>query len=356
MSAERRLRVLTWPVHGSYLAYLAAADIDLLAVSDDPLTGYPANVIGVGSDELSDVQADVVLHQSHATWRDRDDLLPPNLRDLPAVVVEHDPPREHPTDTRHPAADTDVLLVHVTHYNALMWDAGTTPTVVVEHGVPDPDVAYRGDLDRGIVVINGLGWRGRRLGRDLFERLRDEVPLDLVGMESEELGGLGEVPRDELPAFVARYRFFLSPMRYTSLGLAILEAMAVGVPVVGLPTTELPRLIRSGENGILSADPRELVGHMRRLLADPGYARDLGAAGRRTVRERHGLARFRRAWSRVLRARADGAWADGAWAEGEQVVHRAEHGVDADVVDEARVVLTARGSDGSTARGARVRP
>ena len=66
----------------------------------------------------------------------------------------------------------------------------------------------------------------------------------------------------------------------TSLGLAILEAMAVGVPVVGLATTELPRAIRDGESGYLSNDPDELVARMEALLADHDLARRIGAAGR----------------------------------------------------------------------------
>ena len=47
---------------------------------------------------------------------------------------------------RHPMADRDDLqLVHVTHFNALFWDAGATPTRVIEHGIVDPGPRYRGD-------------------------------------------------------------------------------------------------------------------------------------------------------------------------------------------------------------------
>jgi hypothetical protein len=299
-----RVRVLTWPVHGSYLMYLASANVDLVVVvgRPDELQGYPPNVLAVSGRDLESVGADVILYQSVEHWRDRSRLLPARLLSAPSVYVEHDPPREHPTDTRHPAADVpDLLLVHVTHYNALMWDAGSTRTTVIEHGVPDPGIRYDGSLARGIVIINDLDTRGRRLGRDLFERLRERIPLDLVGMNAERLGGLGEVKLSQLPAFISRYRFVFSPMRYTSLGLAILEAMAVGLPVVGLSTTELPRVIRDGVNGYLSADPEELAGRMEALLADIRLARRIGEAGRQTVRERYGLDRFGRDWTRLFR-------------------------------------------------------
>src|SRR5581483_9649557 len=161
-------------------------------------------------------------------------------------------------------------------FNALMWDSGRTPTRVIDHGVAVPaDARYTGELARGIVVVNHLRQRGRRLGADVFDHLRDEVPLDLVGMETQSFGGLGEVFPPDLPRFEARYRFFFNPIRWTSLGLAIIEAMMVGLPVVGLATTELVTVIRTGESGFLDTDPLKLVEPMRMLLADPGEARRL---------------------------------------------------------------------------------
>jgi glycosyltransferase involved in cell wall biosynthesis len=306
-----RPRVLTWPVHGSYLQYLAlATEADFLVVESEPgeLSGYPPNVIGVPPDRLEALDADVVLYQTLDHWNDRGRLLPERLHRAPSAYLEHDPPRQHPTDTRHPAADSGIgVVVHVTHYNALMWDTGASPTTVIEHGVPDPGIGYDGSLARGIVVINDLATRGRRLGRDVFEDLRTHVPLDLVGMKSELLGGLGEVKLPELPRFLARYRFCFSPIRYTSLGLGILEAMAVGLPVVGLATTELPSVIRDGENGYVSNDRATVIERMRELLADRELARRIGGAGQETVRARFGLDRFGREWAELFRALARSA-------------------------------------------------
>jgi len=44
----------------------------------------------------------------------------------------------------------------------------------------------------------------------------------------------------------AEYRFFFNPVRYTSLPLAVCEAMTIGMPIVGLATTELVSVIRNG--------------------------------------------------------------------------------------------------------------
>ena len=142
---------------------------------------------------------------------------------------------------------------------------------------------YSGELDRGIVVVNHLKRRGRRLGVDVFERVRDEVPLDLVGMDSESLGGLGEVAPSELARFASRYRFFFNPIRYTSLGLAVIEAMMIGLPVVGLATTELATVIENGVSGFIGTDPGRLIEPMSDLLTDRRAAGRLGEnAQRRT--------------------------------------------------------------------------
>lgn len=306
------LRILTWHIHGNYLWYLSRIPHELyLPVVPGGGEGYGGrggtfpfgpNVHDVPADEVSRLDLDVVLYQSRRNWEeDRYEILSPAQRRLPAIYLEHDPPREHPTDARHPVDDPGVLLVQVTPFNDLMWDSGRTPTRVIEHGVALPeDVAYTGELQRGIAVVNDLPARGRRVGADLFDRARREVPLDLVGMGSAEAGGLGEVPPPELAAFLAPYRFFFHPIRYTSLGLALCEAMTIGMPVVAPATTEVTTVIRTGESGIVDTDVDALIEGMRSLLEDTALARRLGDGARRVARERFDIGRFVRDWDRAL--------------------------------------------------------
>jgi hypothetical protein len=256
----------------------------------------------VPAGEVPDLELDAVLFQSERNWAvDQHELLSPAQRRLPRVFLEHDPPRESPTDTRHPVHDEDVLVVHCTHFNRLMWDCGRVPTRVVEHGVVVPaGVRATGELERGLVVVNGLVQRGRRLGLDVFERVRRDIPLDLVGMGSEDVGGLGEIAPPELPSFAARYRFFFNPIRYTSLGLAVCEAMAIGLPVIGLATTEMATAVENGVSGWVDTNVDALVGQMRRLLDDPARAHRLGEGARRTAARRFGIDRFCRDWDEAL--------------------------------------------------------
>ncbi|HEY0878051.1 MAG TPA: glycosyltransferase family 4 protein [Zeimonas sp.] len=313
-----RLQVLTWHVHGNYLYYLSQAAHDFHLVT---LPGHPAghagrvgslpwgdNVFEVRADEVSRRRFDCVLYQSRRHWdEDRFRWLGDAQRALPAVYLEHDPPQQHPTATRHPAADGDAHIVHVTAFNALMWDNGSARTRVIEHGVLVPeDVRYRGDREEGIVVVNHLRERGRRLGADVFAQVRERVALTLVGMGSEAIGGIGEIPNLELPAFVSRFRFFFNPIRYTSLGLSVLEAMTVGVPVVALATTEMPTVIRNGVNGYVDTNVDTLVDVMRSLIRDPALARRWGEQARADALARFSIERFARDWTGYLSAVARG--------------------------------------------------
>ena len=303
-------RVLTWHVHGSYLDSLARTGHELfIPVAEPERAGYAGrwpewgpNVIEVPERDVRDLDVDLVLFQSRSAWeQDQHTVLSAEQRRLPRIYLEHDPPREHPTDTRHWVADPDVLLVHVTHFNNLMWDSGPTPTRVIEHGVAVPeDVRWTGDLERGIVVINDLATRGRRLGADLFLAARQDIPLDLVGMHAEALGGIGEVRRADLAAVAARYRFFFNPIRYTSLGLAFIEAMMIGMPIVAFATTEIPVVLEDGESAILATDLPTLVDGMRALLDDRDLAARLGAAGRDIALARFGIDRFAADWTRAF--------------------------------------------------------
>ncbi|HVJ30224.1 MAG TPA: glycosyltransferase, partial [Gammaproteobacteria bacterium] len=131
---------------------------------------------------------------------------------------------------------------------------------------------------------------------------RERVPLDLVGMSAEEAGGVGEVRHDVLPQFAARYRFFFNPIRYTSLGLAVVEAMMIGLPVVALATTEMATVVENGTTGYVDTSLDRLIARMQELVAAPAEARRLGSAARAYARERFAIGRFVADWNAALEA------------------------------------------------------
>ncbi|HEU5326951.1 MAG TPA: glycosyltransferase [Thermomicrobiales bacterium] len=305
----KRLKILAWHQHGAYLNSLLQVDHDwYLPVKPGFPHGYAGRgwsfdvaeyVHEVPAEQVRDLPLDLVVYQSPENWNDdAAEILSLAQQRLPKIYIEHNTPRPHPTDSRHFIDDPNVLLVHVTHYNRLMWDNGRTPTVVIEHSVAlDPTITYQGYIERGITVINDLPRRQRIAGFDLFLQARDQVPLDAAGMRTEEFGGLGEFAYRDLHRLVAERRFLFSPMRYTSLPLAVIEALTIGMPVVALATTELPLVIENGRTGFVSCDLDELIERMRFLLRCPAEARRIGANARELAHERFGLDRFRRDWN-----------------------------------------------------------
>jgi glycosyltransferase involved in cell wall biosynthesis len=225
---------------------------------------------------------------------------------VPAVYLEHNAPQGRINEMRHVAADRDdLVVVHVTHFNELFWDCGSTPTRVIEHGVVDPGERYSGELPAAAVVVNEAGRRGRVTGTDLLERLGAAVPVDLFGMQSGRLAGapgvrsVADLAQDRLHAEMARRRLYLHPVRWTSLGLSLLEAMHLGMPVVALATTEVAEAVPP-EAGVVSTQVEVLADAARRLVADPEQARLMGKAARAAATARYGLGRFLADWDALL--------------------------------------------------------
>ena len=83
------------------------------------------------------------------------------------------------------------------------------------------------------------------------------------------------------------------PSRIEGLSLALLEGMALGLPVVASRAGGNPDLIRSGETGLLvpPLDPRAWAAALERMLGDPAFAARAGRAGRDFVRREHSLDR-----------------------------------------------------------------
>ncbi|WP_306999590.1 glycosyltransferase [Amycolatopsis thermophila] len=265
----------------------------------------------MGPDELRDAGIDVVVLQRPdeieltERWTGRR----PG-RDVPAVFVEHNTPTGDVPRTRHPLAGQDAIpLVHVTHFNHLIWDSGRAPATVIEHGVVDPGELYTGEEAAVGLVMNEPVRRGRAVGTDLLPAFAEAAPLHVWGIGVEKLAehfALGErlrvrgdLGQDALHAGLARCRVYVHTPRWTSLGLSLIEAMHLGMPVVAVASTEASRAVPP-EAGFVSADVNELVRAVRDLVADPELAHRMGKQAREHALARYGLDGFLRNWDVLL--------------------------------------------------------
>jgi hypothetical protein len=318
------MRLLLWHVHGSWTtAFVQGRHTYLLPVS--PGRGpdgrgrartwdWPATAVEVPPARLCEEQIDAVILQRPAeeelTWRLTGRR--PGA-EIPAIYVEHDAPWDDVPLTRHPLADrADIQLVHVTHFNELYWDCGSTPVTVIEHGIADPGPLWTGDCVRAGVVVNEPVRRGRYTGTDLLPYFAAAGPLDLFGMgvtglpaalpgqlEPGRLRTFEDLPQHQMHAELARRRVYLHPFRWTSLGLSLIEAMQMGMPVVAFAVTEAVEAVPPGA-GVISTSRQTLRAGLRRLLSDPAEAAELGKRARESALARYGLSRFLADWDRLL--------------------------------------------------------
>lgn len=315
------MRIAVWHVHGSWhTPFVAGPDEYLIPVLPDrgpdglgraQSWDWPASARELSPAQLREEGCDVVvLQRPHeiALFEEWTGMRPGV--DVPAVYVEHNTPRGDAVGTRHPLADRDdVPIVHVTHFNRLMWDCGRAPTVVVEHGVLDPGHRYTGEEARLGVVVNEPVRRWRVAGTDLVIDLSERVPVTVYGMGMAALeqhaphlaGHLHEnVRQDEMHTLLAHQRAYLHPYRWTSLGLSLIEAMMLGLPVLALATTAAPEAVPP-EAGVVSADPDVLEQVAQRWLADPDEARERGQAARAHATRTFAADRFLGDWQALLK-------------------------------------------------------
>ncbi|MBN6038379.1 glycosyltransferase [Amycolatopsis sp. 195334CR] len=315
------MKVLAWHVHGSWMdAFVRGRHTYVLPVrpeggpwglgrADRP---WPDNVVEADEAELADSELDLVVLQRPEEIERAERLLGRRPgRDVPAVFVEHNTPLGGVPDTRHPLADqSEIPIVHVTHFNQLIWDSGQAPVMVIPHGVPDPGEQYTGATERAAVVINEPRRRGRRTGTDLLPAFCRAAPVDLFGMglaginehtgvDGERLRPIGDLPLADLHRELATRRLYLHTARWTSLGLSLIEAMHLGMPVVALATTEAAVTVPK-EAGFVATDVGALTTAIRQLIDDPGLARAAGKAAREHALAHHGLEAFLHNWDTLF--------------------------------------------------------
>ncbi|WP_022899957.1 glycosyltransferase [Humibacter albus] len=313
------MKILIWHVHGGWMDSFVRGPHEYLLPTTAERDGWglgrggrswPANAREVSPGALRDEQPDVVILQRPEEIAETERMLRsvPG-RDLPALFLEHNTPREHAATSLHPlASQRDIPIVHVTHFNELFWDNGEAPTTVIEHGIVDPGLRYTGELEALAAVINEPVRRARVTGTDLLSSFTRTADVHVFGMGTDELPSAvddpgvvpcGDLPTEKLHAQLARRRAYLHPVRWTSLGLSLLEAMFLGMPVLALATTEAVRAVPPG-TGVVSTDLDELRAAAARLIADPDHARELGLAARDHVMQAYSLPAFLSRWDTVL--------------------------------------------------------
>ena len=136
--------------------------------------------------------------------------------------------------------------------------------------------------------------------RAALARLAGELGL------CERVRFVGFVSHEQLPALYRAADLFATASTIETQGLVVLEAMACGLPVVGVDALALPEAIRHGDNGFLApaGDEAALAQHLGHLVSDVGLRKRMGMASRRLA-EQHDLERVATQYEGLYRQVAD---------------------------------------------------
>jgi glycosyltransferase involved in cell wall biosynthesis len=93
--------------------------------------------------------------------------------------------------------------------------------------------------------------------------------------------------RSDISDLLAASDLFILPSLWEGLSMALVEAMASGLPVIATEVSGTQQVMISGVTGLLvpPGDPRRLTEAIVQLLSNPAQARAMGAAGQRRVAE-----------------------------------------------------------------------
>ncbi len=102
--------------------------------------------------------------------------------------------------------------------------------------------------------------------------------------------------RDDIPDLLAALDIFVLPSHREGVSLALLEAMAAGLPVIATKVGGLPEVVIHEKTGLLvpAADAEALAQALGRLLEDPSYAKNLGQNARQHVQTYFSIERLGR--------------------------------------------------------------
>ena len=178
------------------------------------------------------------------------------------------------------------------------------------------------------VAIDALARRARRGAAPVALRWFGDGPDRDALLARAERAGVGDqvvlVAPSEVPTRIALFHavaaadLAVQPSREEGLPLALVEAMALGVPVIASAVNGIPEVVEPGVSGLLvpPADVDALSAAIDRLLAEPGLAQQLADAGRGRIRPDHDLAAVAATTAQLYRHALDRRALDGRASSG----------------------------------------
>jgi len=153
----------------------------------------------------------------------------------------------------------------------------TTSRLVEKNGLFDLIEAFERvlkDYPEIFLIIAG----GGPLQKTLEVKIKDKNLAQRIKL-------VGEVPFELIPDYLSAADIFVRPSHSEGLGTSFLEAMTIGLPVIGTPVGGIPDFLIEGQTGLMAkvSNPLDLAGKILSLLNNPTWAQAIARRGQELV-------------------------------------------------------------------------
>lgn len=325
---DKRLKIFTWNVHGTYMNNLVKTGHNFyIPVKpgrpynyDGKTSGYkwPKNAHEIKAKQIKDLQYDLIILQTLQQATEEQNLvLTKKQRKVPKIFIVHSPfkrdPREYFKDKekkkmmigiRDKILPTINAIIHVSKYGLKQWNRAfpnvKSKSKVIYHCIETPNINWKGDTKKAVTAINNLPER-IECGPDIWQKVSKKAPVVLFGANSEKFRGKGLIKNDKLKTELSKYRVYFNPTTASSLPMAMLEAMSIGLPVVTTATTDIPYIVKNGINGFTSNNTDVLSNKINLLIKNKNLAQKLGSRAKGTIKKEFSTERFIKEWNNLFK-------------------------------------------------------
>ena len=180
-------------------------------------------------------------------------------------------------------ADTEKLKIKNEKYKSNEKIIITTSRLVYKNGVDTlikamADLRVQHQMSNVALQILGIGPEEKKL-----KELAKELKVDDV------IQFLGHIEPKKVCDYLAEADIFVRPSRTEGLGSSFLEAMGVGLPVVGTPVGGIPDFLKDGETGLFCEvdNPKDLAEKIKKLMMDEEFSKKIAVNGRKLILEKY---------------------------------------------------------------------
>lgn len=328
------IKVLTHFAHESYQSALSEIPgVEYYHVVDSferwpqnkkPKSSWPAheerpvNVFEIEACDVNVQDFDLVLLHWHPFIETFGELWG---KDLPVIMTEHTWPYKnllgevnHWKNVRHKYVD---YTVYITSSSKEAWgekNNGETATYIY-HSI-DIDKFPKKDFTNAcsnaiMTTTNEFISRDWACGFSTWANVlgtgnkpyfpKEQIHLFGYGNDAMKPYAKGRRTRDEVLLLLTEAGVYFNPSQMSPIPMSLLEAAAVGTPIVSTATCEIERIFKNNVHGIISNDIIELRNGIKELLNNSEHAKEMSENAREVVKELFEPEKFQRAWTTVFR-------------------------------------------------------